>query len=105
MTFLTIAFPLQSAMPVAEMAVSSVVAAARPLLGMGILATMLVVFKPLIMGLLRAALLVISPRQSKDEKVASRNLRNVLAIHRAARDLDYSSPSMAAELRALAARG
>lgn len=92
-------------MPVAEMAVSSVVGAARPLLGMGILATMLVVFKPLITGLLRAALLVISPRQTKDEKVASRNLRNMLAIHRVARDLDSSSPSMAAELRALASRG
>lgn len=105
MTFLNLAFPLQSAVPVAEMAVSSVVGAARPLLGMGILATMLVVFKPLITGLLRAALLLISPRLTKDEKVASRNLRNLLAINNVARDLDSTSPSMAAELRALASRG
>ncbi|HTD04358.1 hypothetical protein [Undibacterium sp.] len=105
MTFLTLAFPLQSAIPAAEMAVSSVVGAARPLLGMGILATMLVVFKPLITGVLRAALLIISPRQTKDEKVASRNLRNVMAINSVARDLDSTSPSMAAELRALASRG
>jgi len=81
------------------------VGAARPLLGMGILATMLVVFKPLITGVLRAALLIISPRQTKDEKVASRNLRNVMAINSVARDLDSTSPSMAAELRALASRG
>ncbi|GGC95248.1 hypothetical protein [Undibacterium terreum] len=105
MTFLNLAFPLQSAVPVAEMAVSSVVGAARPLLGMGILATMLVVFKPLITGLLRASLLLISPRLTKDEKVASRNLRNLLAINNVARDLDSTSPSMAAELRALASRG
>jgi hypothetical protein len=105
MSFLSLAFPVQSAVPVAEMAVSSIVASARPLLGMGILATTLVVFKPLLTGLLRAALLVISPRQSKDEKLASRNLRNILTINRIAGDLDSTSPSMAAELRALAARG
>jgi hypothetical protein len=85
------------------MAVTTVVGNARPLLGMGIAATSLVVFKPLLSGMLRAALLMLSPRQSKDEQLASRNLRNILAIKRAANDFD--SPSMNAELQALAARG
>jgi hypothetical protein len=103
MTLLNIAFPVQSALPVAQMAVTTVVGNARSLLGMGIAATSLVVFKPLLSGMLRAALLVLSPRQSKDEQLASRNLRNILAIKRAAND--YDSPSMNAELQALAARG
>ncbi|MBI3285691.1 MAG: hypothetical protein HYZ65_12705 [Burkholderiales bacterium] len=102
MSFLNIALPATSALPVAQVAISTVIAAARPLLGFGILATMLVVFKPLLVGLLRAALLVISPKHTREEKTALRNLRNILAIRRVAND---ASPSMAAELRALAARG
>ncbi len=105
MTFLNIAFPVASALPVSQIAISAVVASARPLLGLGILATMLIVFKPMLMGMLRAALLVISPKQSREQKTASRNLRNMLTIRRIANDLDRSSPNMAAELRALAARG
>ncbi|MFZ6673309.1 hypothetical protein ACO0K3_17305 [Undibacterium sp. Rencai35W] len=105
MTFLNIAFPVTSAIPVAEMAVSTVIAAARPLLGVGILATMLVVFKPMIAGMLRAALVVLKPRMTREQKSASRNLRNILTIRRIASDLDATSPNMAAELRALAARG
>jgi hypothetical protein len=105
MSFLNIAFPVASAMPVAEVALSSIISSARPLLGIGILATMLIVFKPIIVGMLRAALLVLQPKLTRDEKSAKRNLRNVLTIRRIANDLDNSSPSMAAELRALAARG
>lgn len=104
MSFLNIAFPATSALPLAQVAVSSVIAAARPLLGLGILVTMLVVFKPLLIGMLRAALLLVSPRQTREQKSALRNLRSMLAIRRAANDMDCSSPSMAAELRALAAR-
>jgi hypothetical protein len=105
MSFLNIAFPAASALPVAQVAVTSIIAAARPLLGLGILVTVLIVFKPLIMGMLRAALLVFNPKMTRDQKTASRNLRNMLTIRRIANDLDYSSPNMAAELRALAARG
>jgi hypothetical protein len=105
MSFLNIAFPVASAMPMAEFALSSIIASARPLLGIGILTTLLVVFKPLIVGMLRAALLLLQPKLSREEKMAKRNLRNILTIRRMANDLDRSSPSMAAELRALAARG
>lgn len=105
LTNLTIAIPATSAMPMAQVAFSTIIASARPLLGIGILATMLIVFKPLIIGMLRAALLLLQPKLSREEKTAKRNLRNILTIRRIANDLDNSSPSMAAELRALAARG
>lgn len=105
LTNLTIAIPATSAMPMAQVAFSAIIASARPLLGIGILATMLIVFKPLIIGMLRAALLLLQPKLSREEKTAKRNLRNILTIRRIANDLDNSSPSMAAELRALAARG
>jgi hypothetical protein len=105
MDSLNIALPLTSAMPAAEVAFSAIIASARPLLGFGILATMLVVFKPLIVGFLRAALLLLQPKLTREEKTAKRNLRNILTIRRIANDLDSSSPSMAAELRALAGRG
>jgi hypothetical protein len=104
MSFLNIAIPVQGALPAAELAFSTLVASARPLLGMGILATMAVVFKPLLLGVLRAATLVVHPRLSKEERIAKQNARNLAAINRAARDLDNSSPAMAAELRALVAR-
>ncbi|MDO8179674.1 MAG: hypothetical protein Q7T62_15645 [Undibacterium sp.] len=105
MSFLNIAFPAASALPVAQIALSTIAGAARPLLGLGIVVTMLVVFKPLIVGMLRAALLLLQPRLTREQKSAKRNLRNILAIRRVANDLDSSSPSMAAELRALASRG
>ncbi|MET3118612.1 hypothetical protein AAKU64_002845 [Undibacterium sp. GrIS 1.8] len=104
MAFLDIAFPVTSAIPVAQMAISTVVGAARPLLGLGILATMAIVFKPMLVGMLRAALLVLKPKLTREEKTAKRNLRNVMTIHRIASDFDSSSPNLAAELRAMAGR-
>ena len=105
MSFLDIAISATSALPATQVVLNSIIAAARPLLGIGILATMLIVFKPLIVGMLRACLLLLQPKLSREEKTAKRNLRNILTIRRMANDLDSSSPSMAAELRALAARG
>jgi hypothetical protein len=49
--------------------------------------------------------LVVHPKLTRDQKTASRNLRNMLTIRRIANDVNYSSPNMAAELRALASRG
>lgn len=105
MNFLNIAFPASSALPVAEIAISAIVAAARPLLGLGVLATMLVAFKPLLLGMVRAALLLVHPSKTREQKSALRNLSNLRAIHQVANNLDSSSPAMAAELRALASRG
>ena len=104
-TFLNIAFPATSALPVAEVAISALVAAARPLIGLSILTTMLLVFKPLITGMLRALKLAVFPNKTREEKSAMRNLRSMLAVRNIANELDSTSPNMAAELRALAARG
>ncbi|MFZ6848365.1 hypothetical protein [Undibacterium sp. RuRC25W] len=105
MSFLTIAFPATSAIPMAEVAISSIMASVRPLLGLGLFASMFVVFKPLLSGIAQALKLVVAPKKTREEKTALRHLRNSLAIHHIANDLDRSSPNMAAELRALASRG
>ncbi len=104
MSFLTIAFPAVSALPVSQAAVSAVVMNARPLLGLGILATMLYVFKPLLAGMLRAAVLAIVPNKTREEKSALRTLRTVLTLRRMANQAAEFSPGMAAELNAMAAR-
>ncbi|QJQ06479.1 hypothetical protein EJG51_012135 [Undibacterium piscinae] len=96
---------LNIALPIAQIAMTNILAVARPLLGLAILVTILIVFKPLLLGMLRAALLVVHPKLTRDQKTASRNLRNMLTIRRIANDVNYSSPNMAAELRALASRG
>lgn len=104
MNFLTIAFPASSALPIAELAVSSVIAQARPLFSLGALVSLLIVFKPLLTGLARAARLVIMPPPSREQKSARRTLRTMLTLQGLASDLDHSSPAMAAEIRALSGR-
>jgi hypothetical protein len=70
-----------------------------PAIGLGVLATLAFVFKPLIAGLLRAAILIISPRKSLKERNARSRFQGVLMLHRMARELDASQPALAAELR------
>ncbi|MGH8806913.1 MAG: hypothetical protein ACREX0_03410 [Noviherbaspirillum sp.] len=98
MSVLSLAFPV-------EVLAANAITVARPLLGLGVVAALLVVFKPLLVGLLRAALLVIKPRQSLEERSALARLRGIMMINRMARDLDASQPSLANELRAIASRG
>ena len=75
----------------------------RPLIGLGFLGALLLVFEPLLKGLLHTALL--KPCKSLDELKASANLRSMLTLNRLAKDIEDSDPEMAAELRAIAARG
>ena len=79
-------------------------AVARPLIAMGFLGTLVIVFEPLLMGLLRAGLLVLRPRESRDERQARKTLRAHLMLDRMAADADACDPALAAELRSLAAR-
>lgn len=97
MSVLSIAFPI-------EAIAANALAVARPLLGLGVLAALMVVFKPLLIGLLRAALLAIRPRKSLEERSRQSMLQSVLMLNRMARDLDRAQPSMANELRAIASR-
>ncbi len=105
MSILSIAFPAEAAIPVANTVIRVAASLARPLIGVGIFATLLLMFKPLIAGILQAALLVISPRKSLTERKARNSVKGAMMLNRMARDLDGSQPSLAAELRSLASRG
>ena len=97
MSVLSLAFPV-------EAIAANALAVARPLLGLGVLAALMVVFKPLLVGLLRAALLVVKPRQSLEERSQRSMMQSVLMLNRMARDYDGIQPNLASELRAIASR-
>ncbi|KRB94178.1 hypothetical protein [Noviherbaspirillum sp. Root189] len=105
MSILSIAFPAEAALPALQAFAGTAVSAVRPVVGLGIVAAFLLAFRPLLIGLLRAALLVIKPRQTLEQRSERRILQSVLLLNRMARDLDGLDPSQARELRALAARG
>jgi hypothetical protein len=104
MSILTVAFPAEAALPALQALASHAMTVVRPLLGLGVLAAVLVVFKPLLVGVLRAALLVIKPRQSLEERSSRHMLESVAMLNRMARDVESVHPSLAAELRSLASR-
>lgn len=104
MSILSIAFPAEAALPALQAFAANAVAVVRPLVGLSVLAAFLYVFKPLLVGLLRAALLVVKPRQSLEERSSRRILESVLMLNRMARDLDHTHPSLANELRSIASR-
>lgn len=105
MSLLSIAFPAEAVLPAMQAYAGAAIGAVRPMVGIGLLAAVLFVFKPLLVGLLRAALLVVRPRPTLEQRSRRRTLQSLLMIHRMARDLDSSDPALAAELRNLAARG
>jgi hypothetical protein len=104
MSILTIAFPAEAALPAFQAFAANAISIARPLLGLGVLAAVLLAFKPLLVGVMRAALLVVKPRRSLEERSARRTLESVLMLNRMARDLDQTHPSLANELRSIASR-
>lgn len=101
MSILSFSIPFDAVAP----AIQAVTNAARPLIGLGIFAALLFLFKPLLVGMLRAALVVITPRKPLEERKADDKFQGVLMLHRMAREYDSSQPSLAAELRSLASRG
>lgn len=60
-------------------------------------------FKPLLLGIARAALLVVHPHLSKEERRARRALRDARMMQKLINN--SQCPSHAAELRAMASRG
>jgi hypothetical protein len=105
MSALALAFPVETAFPLAQAFARAAVGVARPALGFGAVAAFFVIFKPLIAGFLRAALLIISPRRSLANRQAQQTQNGVLFLNRLARQYDDVQPSLAAELRSLASRG
>lgn len=98
---LSIAFPFEAAVSVAGIAIG----AARPLIGVSLFATLLLLFKPLLKGLLQAGLMLLSPRKSLDERRVVQKVRSARLLNSIARDYETSQPNLAAELRQLASRG
>ena len=101
MSILSIAFPFEAAMSFAGVAMG----AARPLIGISLFATMLLLFKPLLKGLVQAALLLLSPRKSLDERRTVQKMHSATLLNRIARGYEASQPNLAAELRQFASRG
>jgi hypothetical protein len=63
----------------------------------------LVLFKPLLRGLALAAVLVVKPKLTKEQRLQRRQMRDATLLKRL-RNSHKVSPSEAAELQALAAR-
>ena len=93
----------QPLIPVVQSLGSTVATSARPILGLAILLTMAVVFKPMLLGMFRAVALFLK-QDSQEDRASQRNYRNMQIIYQAANELEGRSPSMASELRALSAR-
>lgn len=93
------------AAPAALVLIGLAYAPARPLIGLGIVAALLVLFKPLSIAALRTILLAITPRQSV--VVAKRAatapvespVQTAFALNRKANQVAQSNPALAAELR------
>jgi len=103
MSMLAIAFPVEAAVPVAQSLIGATIAMMRPLLGLGVLVTLLMVFKPLVMGIVRAAFVMVVPRKSLEQRVRQHRFNGVKMLNRMANDYSRSQPNFAAELRNLAA--
>ncbi|WP_229259269.1 hypothetical protein [Duganella aceris] len=63
----------------------------------------LVLFKPLLRGCVRAAVLVVKPKLSKEERLQRRQMRDAMMLKRML-NRNECNPSHAAELRAMASR-
>ncbi len=100
MSILSIAFPFEAAASFAGVAIG----AARPLIGISLFATVLLLFKPLLKGLLQAGLLTLSPRKSFEDRRAAQQVRSATLLNRIAGSYEASQPNLAAELRQLASR-
>jgi hypothetical protein len=108
MSFALLSVPAETALPIIRpllTAFGAAIFALRPLVGYGLLAGVLWLFKPLLSGLVRATVILFKPRQSYAVRNERRTIRSIVALNRMARELDTQQPNLAAELRLLAARG
>jgi hypothetical protein len=104
MNFLTIGIPFEAAVPMANSIIGAASSASRPLIGLGIFATLLVVLKPLLTGLLHSALRKLAAGESAEEQCSKTRMDDRQAIDRFARSVRDQHPSLAAELQCIASR-
>ena len=85
--------------------ISPFASAVRPFLGFGLVAALLMMFKPFLGGVLRAFLMVTKPATVTVNVAAQQDrVRGTLLLNRMASELDRRHPNLASELRNLACR-
>ncbi|MEO8838056.1 MAG: hypothetical protein ABI351_05035 [Herbaspirillum sp.] len=104
MSIFAIGFSTEAMLALIGAIVFGVARFARPLLGTFALVAAIVLFRPLLMGLLRAALLLVHPRHTFEQRRARARFSTVVLLSRLATRGERLDPSQAAELRNLAAR-
>lgn len=104
MSIVSALIPAESSLPALQTVAANAMNVLRPLLGIGLIAAAAVFFKPLLVGLSRSVLLVFKPRVSTEEQSLRERIKSVALMNRIARDVEIAHPSLAAELRAIAAR-
>ncbi len=104
MNFLTIGIPFEAAVPMANSVIGAASVAARPLIGLGVFATLVVLFKPLIMGSIQRGIRFVAAKKSLEERRAKMRITDRIAIDRYARNIQNEHPSLANELRSIALR-
>lgn len=107
MSIITLAYPAQIAITLAEtisVFVAFVVRSAFGLAIFTILATLVFVFKPLLIGIVRATQLVLHPRISAQQRHLLSKLKGARQMYRLANDVEANQPNLAAEIRFIAAR-
>ena len=87
------------------MSTMSIPAPLQAVLGFGLLATLAILFKPLLTGSFRALKLLLKPSMSKEQRLARAYYRNAMTLHSMSSASDALPPNLAAELRALSGRG
>ena len=108
MSILTLAYPAQEAASIVQAFSSSFVATLRPMLGAGILAIIgvfAIVFKPLVIGVLHTAQVLARPKVSVTQTQLLERLEGARMLNQLAKDAEATQPTLAAEMRYLAARG
>ena len=98
MSIFAFALPAETALLDLSVLLSTAIAAVRPLLGLGAIAAVGMYFKPLLSGILRAALLLIKPRKSLEQRIARNKIIGRKLARRMANDHAGSQPNLAAEV-------
>lgn len=104
MNFLTIGIPFEAAVPLANSVIGAASTMSRPLLGLGVFATLLVLLKPLVAALYQGSLHVAAVSKLIEERHSQVRMDDRLAIDRYARSIQNQQPTLAAELRSIASR-
>ncbi|MQR01068.1 hypothetical protein [Glaciimonas soli] len=100
MSFLTLLFA-ETAWFALPFELTKITAILWPLLGLAAIAALLMLFKPLLSGILHAALLLMKPRKSLEQRIAEHNATERKLLHRKANDQDGSQVAIATDLRLL----